>query len=976
MNPATYLRVLGPEPWRVAYDEPSVRPDDSRYGENPNRLQRHTQFQVILKPAPDNAQELLLASYKALGIDVDRHDFRFVEDNWESPALGAWGLGWEVWLDGMEVTQFTYFQQAGGMSLPVTSVEITYGLERIIMSLQRKAHFKDILFGAGLTYGDIFMQNEMEMSVYNLDEADVDTNGGLFEMYEAESKRMLDKRLPVPAYNYLLKASHTFNILDSRGAVGVTERARYFQRMRALARETAKLWVARREELGFPLAEEVEKQEMQLPSVKVVKGEKADVLFELGVEELPAKDVSVLINQVREGLQALLKDARLAHDDLRVDGTPRRVTAFVKSCQTRQEDVTDRVRGPPLRVALKDGQKTKAAQGFMRSQGVTDDSLIEFDENEGYMYATVRREGQATAEVLAEQMPGLLGKVGFRKSMRWNGTDVNFSRPVRWMVCMMDDVVVPFGFGGIVSSDTTRSLRGGAGYAREIAIPSAARYHDVLSGLQIVLSRDERKNIIRTGAERLAGEVGGTVPDEVLQGELLEEVVDLVENPIPLRGSFDVEYLELPKEVLVTVMKKHQRYFPIIDSQGNLQNSFITVVNGDSNAVDLDAIREGNEAVLRARYSDAAFFYTKDSEGKRLADFVPKLEDLAFQEDLGSMLDKTNRVSTVTPSLCRLLDIRYEQDCASVAQLYKADLGTSMVVEMTSLAGTMGRHYAMKSGEVSPIVAQGIYEACLPRFSGDALAQSDGGAIVGIADRFDSLVGLFSVGLVPKSTADPFALRRAALGAVQTLLERQYSIDMKDIVVLCCAAFINQTGASVSKDVQEAVVEFVVRRLEGYLLDTVGIEDDIVKCVLAIQNNARNPVAALQLCRSVERMKKEESTVLANGVSAYSRAERLLRGVKDISRAELKDVVVREDLFESVEEKKLWACVESGLEEGDCFEARVKKLADMREQVDAYFDNVFVNAEEETVRRNRLAVCGRVVGVLGDFVDVAQLRLE
>jgi glycyl-tRNA synthetase len=250
LNPATALRVLGPEPWRVAYVEPSVRPADSRYGDNPNRLQTHTQFQVILKPEPGDAQELYLGSLAALGIDLGRNDVRFVEDNWASPALGAWGLGWEVWLNGLEITQFTYFQQSGGFDLDPVSVELTYGMERIIMALQGVTHFKDITYAPGISYGEVFGQAEYEMSRYYLDEADIDTNRTLFQAYEREARRLTAARLPVPAHGYVLKCSHTFNVLDARAVIGATERARAFARMRTLAHEVAKLWIQRHQELG------------------------------------------------------------------------------------------------------------------------------------------------------------------------------------------------------------------------------------------------------------------------------------------------------------------------------------------------------------------------------------------------------------------------------------------------------------------------------------------------------------------------------------------------------------------------------------------------------------------------------------------------------------------------------------------------------------------------------------------------------
>jgi len=253
MNPATFLRVLGPEPWNVAYVEPCRRPKDGRYGENPNRLQHYYQFQVILKPAPENPQELYLKSLEALGIDITSHDIRFVEDDWESPTLGAWGLGWEVWLDGMEITQFTYFQQTGGFDLQEVSVEITYGLERIAMYLQNVDSVYDILWSEGLTYGDIYKESEKQWSIYNFEEADVDMLLKTFDIYEEEGEKLAEKGLPIPAYDYTLKCSHIFNLLDARGALSVNERARFIARVRNLAKKCASEFLKQRKELGYPL---------------------------------------------------------------------------------------------------------------------------------------------------------------------------------------------------------------------------------------------------------------------------------------------------------------------------------------------------------------------------------------------------------------------------------------------------------------------------------------------------------------------------------------------------------------------------------------------------------------------------------------------------------------------------------------------------------------------------------------------------
>ncbi|NMB91155.1 MAG: glycine--tRNA ligase subunit alpha, partial [Chloroflexi bacterium] len=326
-NPATFLRVLGPEPWKVAYVEPSVRPDDGRYGENPNRLQQHYQFQVILKPDPGNPQELYLRSLEALGIDPARHDIRFVEDNWESPALGAWGLGWEVWLDGQEITQFTYFQQSGGLVLNPVSVEITYGLERIAMVLQKVRNFRDIRWSPERSYGDVNLQGEQEHSKYYFEIADVERLRQLYNLYESEALSALEQGLVLPAYDYVLRCSHAFNVLDTRGAVGVTERQALFSRMRDLSRRTAEAYLGQRQSLEYPwLAADgaggsvaiAHKPAAAAPSVTTA----VPFLLEIGTEELPAADLQAAQEYLGQRVPAMLDELRLAHGPVRILATP------------------------------------------------------------------------------------------------------------------------------------------------------------------------------------------------------------------------------------------------------------------------------------------------------------------------------------------------------------------------------------------------------------------------------------------------------------------------------------------------------------------------------------------------------------------------------------------------------------------------------------------------------------------------------
>jgi glycyl-tRNA synthetase len=569
MNPATFLRVLGPEPWNVAYAEPSIRPDDSRYGDNPNRVQRHTQFQVILKPDPGNPQELYLKSLEAIGIDTSAHDIRFVEDNWESPVLGAWGLGWEVWLDGMEVTQFTYFQQAGGKPLPVPAVEITYGLERIIMSLQGVDHFKDIVYAPGVTYGEMFLQNEYEMSVYNLDQADVEGQRDRFDLYEKEARKMLEQRLPVPAYDHLLKLSHTFNIMDARGAVGVTERAECFAVLRSLAREVTALWVARREEQDFPLGLVKPMKPQPSPVLADAPAKNERFVLEVGTEELPPEDLDGALEQLRASFSDMLERNTLSHTALSVEGTPRRLVVSVEDLVPRTSPQTDDVRGPPAKVAFKDGsldQPSPALLGFCKKNGITvDDCRVEEDDKgTGYVWATITRAGRPTSEVLLDELPSILQGISFKKSMKWR-SDQAFSRPVRWLFAMHGNCVLPVEFAGLVGGSATRLLRNSS--PSPDAIMSGAEEHaSILASSNIIVSVAERKDTIWEKVTMAAEGVGGVIPDSC-RGDLLCEVANLVESPTVVIGSYEDKFLALPKDILVMVMRKHQRVLPCVQAR-------------------------------------------------------------------------------------------------------------------------------------------------------------------------------------------------------------------------------------------------------------------------------------------------------------------------------------------------------------------------------------------------------------------------
>ncbi|KAM1370041.1 hypothetical protein ACFX15_039805 [Malus domestica] len=961
MNPLTFLRVLGPEPWNVAYVEPSIRPDDSRYGENPNRLQRHTQFQVILKPDPGNSQDLFIRSLSALGIDVGAHDIRFVEDNWESPVLGAWGLGWEIWMDGMEITQFTYFQQAGSLPVSPVSVEITYGLERILMLLQGVDHFKKIQYADGITYGELFLENEKEMSAYYLENAGVHHLQKHFDLFEEEARSLLAKGLAIPAYDQLLKTSHSFNILDSRGFVGVTERARYFGRMRSLARQCAQLWLKTRESLGYPLGAISETvslvcpQELVEAAVKKVHDDSRLFVLEIGTEEMPPQDVVDASQQLKDLTAQLLAKQRLSHGEIQAFGTPRRLVVSVENLCTRQIENEVEVRGPPVSKAYDDqGNPTKAAEGFCRRYSAPLNSLFrKSDGKTEYVYARVTESARLAVEVLSEDFPNVIARLSFPKSMRWN-SQVMFSRPIRWILALHGDVVVPFAFAEVLSGNLSHGLRNTP--ASTVVVDSAESYAGVMRKVGINIEIEERKKTVLEGSNALAKSVNGQA---FIQEGLLNEVVNLVEAPVPLLGEFKRSFLELPSDLLTMVMQKHQKYFAVKDENGRLLPYFIAVANG---AIDEIVVKKGNEAVLRARYEDAKFFYEMDTR-KRFSEFRSQLKGILFHEKLGTMLDKVLRIQNTVNKLSLALGMdentnKVVQDAASLAM---ADLATAVVTEFTSLSGVMARHYALRDG-YSEQVAEALFEITLPRFSGDTLPKTDAGIVLSVADRLDSLVGLFAAGCQPSSANDAFGLRRISYGLVQVLVEKDKHLDLQQALELAADVQPIEVDASTINDAHQ----FVTRRLEQYLVDK-GISSEVVRSVLA--ERANSPCLAARSACKMEALSKGE--LFQKVVEAYSRPTRIVRG-KDVDP----HIEVDEAAFETDEEKALWnsfLSVQNKICHGIEVDEFVAVSSQLLQPLEDFFNHVFVMVEEERIRKNRLALLKKVSDLPRGVADLSIL---
>ncbi len=958
MNPATFLRVLGPEPWNVAYVEPSVRPDDGRYGENPNRFQQHTQFQVILKPDPGDPQQLYLDSLKAIGIDPRQHDIRFVEDNWAQPAISAWGLGWEVWLDGQEITQFTYFQQVGGLSLDPVSVEITYGLERILIALNNAAEIWDEPWSENVTYGEIRRKEEYEHSKYYFEIADVARLRQMYENFEAEAQACLSAGLVLPAHDYVLKCSHTFNILDTRGAVGVTERQAFFRKMRTLARRVAESYVAQRKELNYPLLREskIENRESvdtpQLPT----PNSPLPFLLEIGTEELPYSDVESILAQLRKRIPLWMQELRLKHDSVRIHATPRRATVWIENLVPKQPDLEEVVKGPPVSRAFDaEGNPTKAALGFARGKGVDVASLEKREIDGGeYVVAIVKQKGRPAGDVLLEALPALIKEIHFTKSMKWNDSGVAFSRPIRWFVALLGETVIPFKYAGVTAGRTTRGLRPYG--SPEIEIPSADGYFAIIEEAGIVLDEAKRKEMVREQVKALAKSVNG---EALIDEKLLLEVTHLVEKPTAFLGKFPAEYLELPRDVLIKTMQKHQRYFAV-KQPSNLQTFkllpyFIGVRNGDAEY--LDIVREGNEHVLNARFADANFFVREDLK-QPLEAYRPKLSELTFEKSLGSMLDKSNRMLILGAELGPMLDLNGVTRIKHLARsiyLAKADLATQMVTEMTSLQGIIGREYALRSGEAAE-VAEAIGEQY------ETIPQSATGLGLALADRLDSLVGLFAAGLAPSGTKDPFALRRAAIGVVQPLLAHHRDFDLSAAVDLAAKL----QPVEVTEETKAAVLTFIEGRLRVVLRER-GYAHDVVDAVLG--QAGKNPARAARFVEELSAWVAREDWEKI--LPAYSRCVRIIRSASVESNQWSVD---GGQLVESAEKELYEAVLNTENRKPNTVNDALSEIEKLVPAINNFFDNVLVMDKDEAIKNNRLALVGKVASLMNGLADLSYLE--
>ena len=970
-NPATFLRCLGPEPWQVAYVEPVRRPTDGRYAENPFRLGAYYQYQVILKPAPENVLPLYLESLYHLGISPRKNDIRFVEDDWESPTLGASGLGWEVWWNGAEVTQFTYFQQMGSIELAPISAEITYGLERIALYLQDVDNFFDIRWNEHLNYGDVYRQSEVEYSTYNFEHANVDMLFDLFSTYEKETHACLDAGLVLPATDHVLKCSHTFNMLDARGVISVTERVSYIERVRRLAQRIARAYVTQREEMGHPL---LGRFDTASPSVSVdvvslhTKPEEqqtAELLFEIGTEEIPASYVPPVLDQLRETATDSLTEHRIPFGEIQTFGTPRRITLAIKDVNILQESQETEVVGPPKSIAYDDnGEPTKAAIGFAKTQGVelSDIRIIETERGE-YIAASKLEKGTSTKEVLEKLLPEWIEALRFPKTMRWETKSeeprayARFARPIRWLVALLGSEIVNCAYGAALGGRITyghRSL-----HPDPITLLSAdlENYIEKLHAAGVIVCPNERRDMIEKQV-RAVFETEGCLPK--LDEELLDTVNYLVENPQPIVGNFSESHLEIPTEVLITAMKKHQRYFPMWKSETELAAKFITISNGtDGN---IDGVRHGNERVLHARLNDAEFFYREDQKTS-LADKVERLGAVVFHAKLGSLLDKANRLKALVKFIGTELKLAETttHHAERAAWLCKADLTTHMVIEFPSLQGITGRYYAINSGEPE-LVATAIAEHYQPLGAETPLPETEVGAILAIADKLDTIVGYFGIEERPTGSQDPYSLRRHALGTIRILQDRQLPLSLDAVVQKAISLY----EVELVNGTEISVLNFFKERLR-VILQTQEYTPDLADAVLAVGD-----VDIVDILKRASAL--AEFRLTPNFEEVYNALNRVLR-------------ILPKDVPETVDTALLKDDAEKGLNaritdaepdfeksiQARAYSELLKQLTELQPVIDTFFDDVLVMAEDADLRRNRLALLNRIAKPVYAVADLTKL---
>ena len=680
-----------------------------------------------------------------------------------------------------------------------------------------------------------------------------------------------------------------------------------------------------------------------------------DLLFEIGAEEIPAGFMPNILGQLKQLAETKLNDAHLPFESIETYGTPRRLALIVKGLADASAEISERHKGPSASIAYDaDGNATKAAIGFARGKGLDVADLVVED---GYIYAETKTAGVPAKDIVTDMLPQLITGLNFPKSMHWGDLDAKFVRPVRWLVALLDEEVIPVEFATVKSGNVTRGHRFLG--ADEITIKNAASYVDTLKENFVMVDQDARRELISKQLHDIADSKNASI---VWDDDLLEEINYLVEWPTALCGGFEESYLALPDAAIITPMKDHQRYFPLVDQDGKLLPMFLTVRNGSDHSIEV--VQAGNERVLRARLDDAKFFFNEDRK-KPLIDRQDGLTKIVFQEGLGNLADKTERLlklGRVFGEECGL-----HEDAAVVleraTELAKTDLTTGMVTEFTELQGVMGKEYALLDGE-SPEVAEAIFEQYLPRFAGDVLPQTEAGKVLSIIDKVDNIVATFSRGLIPTGSQDPYALRRQTIGILNILLGSEWNISLRPIFKASMELL--NVAADKQEELLNQVEEFFTLRLKNIFLDR-EVPHHVIDLLLS--NNELSVADAEGLVNALLANRIDENVEL---VQAYTRMYNL---VKDVEYTGVNTDLLKEDA-----EKALFEAASKASEaslaawEANDYAAVVAVPATLVPAINKFFEDVMVMDKDEAIKANRLQLVRLAYSVMAIIGDISALK--
>ena len=680
-----------------------------------------------------------------------------------------------------------------------------------------------------------------------------------------------------------------------------------------------------------------------------------DLLFEIGAEEIPAGFMPNILGQLKQLAETKLNDAHLPFESIATYGTPRRLALIVKGLADTSAEISERHKGPSASIAYDaDGNPTKAAIGFARGKGLDVADLVVED---GYIYAETKTAGVPAKDIVTDMLPQLITGLNFPKSMHWGNLDAKFVRPVRWLVALLDEEVIPVEFATVKSGNVTRGHRFLG--ADEITIKNAASYVDTLKENFVMVDQDARRELISKQLHDMAASKNASI---VWDDDLLEEINYLVEWPTALCGGFEESYLALPDAAIITPMKDHQRYFPLVDQDGKLLPMFLTVRNGSDHSIEV--VQAGNERVLRARLDDAKFFFNEDRK-KPLIDRQDGLTKIVFQEGLGNLADKTERLLTlgrVFSEECELHeDARVVLERAT--ELAKTDLTTGMVTEFTELQGVMGKEYALLDGE-SPEVAEAIFEQYLPRFAGDVLPQTEAGKVLSIIDKIDNIVATFSRGLIPTGSQDPYALRRQTIGILNILLNSEWNISLRPIIMESMNLL--NVPADKQDELLGQVEEFITLRLKNIFLDR-EVPHHVIDLLLS--NNELSVADAEGLVKALLANRIDENVEL---VQAFTRMYNL---VKDVTYTGVDESLLKEDAERTLYEAATKAS-EASIDAWDNndYDAVVAVPATLVPAINTFFEDVMVMDKDEAIKANRLQLVRLAYSVMAIIGDISALK--